>query len=63
MSKLYIVRGVDPTGRRFSGLYTEQDARYLATISRLNRVIDRDTQAVIQFTYQPTNGLENICAE
>jgi len=46
----YIVRGVDPYGRKFAGLYTEADARNLAASDSLNIVIDRATQRVINFT-------------
>lgn len=46
----YIVQGVDMYGRKFAGLYTETDARSLAIASRLNIVIDRATQRVIDFT-------------
>ena len=48
---LYIVTGIDPQGRIFRGLYPEQDARYLAGINHLNKVLDRATGAVIQFTH------------
>ena len=46
----YIVQGVDMYGRKFAGLYTEADARSLAIADRLNIVIDRATQRVIDFT-------------
>jgi hypothetical protein len=36
---LYIVEGVDPSGRKFAGLYTKADADYLVASDRLNRVI------------------------
>jgi hypothetical protein len=47
----YIVQGVDMYGRKFAGLYTEADARSLAIADRLNKVIDRATQRVINFTH------------
>ena len=47
----YIVQGVDMYGRKFAGLYTEADARSLAIANRLNKVIDRVTQRVINFTH------------
>ena len=46
----YIVQGVDMYGRKFAGLYNETDARSLATADRLNIVLDRATQRVINFT-------------
>lgn len=36
---LYIVEGVDPTGRKFAGLYTKAEAEYLVQSNRLNRII------------------------
>jgi hypothetical protein len=48
--KLYIVEGVDLYGRKFTGLYTESEARYLAERDRLNIVYDRITHDVVQFT-------------
>ena len=48
---LYVVTGIDPQGREFCGLYTEDDARYLSGINCLNKVLDRTTGAVIQFTH------------
>ena len=49
--KLFIVTGVDPYGRKFAGVYTEQDARYLQQSDpRLNKVYDYATKRVIQFT-------------
>jgi len=50
---LYIVEGVDPSGRKFAGLYNIEEARDLARASRLNIVRDRYTHAVIQSTNQP----------
>jgi len=50
--KLYIVEGVDFYGRKFTGLYTETEARYLAATDRLNTVYDRTTQVVVHFTQQ-----------
>lgn len=51
MDTLYVVEGVDPQGREFRGLYTEEDARYLNGINCLNKVLDRKTLTVIQFTH------------
>lgn len=48
--KLYIVEGVDMYGRKFTGLYTESEARYLVERDRLNTVYDRITHDVVQFT-------------
>lgn len=50
--KLYIVEGVDFYGRKFTGLYMESEARYLAATDRLNTVYDRITHDVVQFTNQ-----------
>ena len=50
--KLYIVEGIDFYGRKFTGLYTETEARYLAAIDRLNTVYDRITHDVVHFTNQ-----------
>ena len=50
--KLYIVEGVDFYGRKFTGLYIESEARYLAATDRLNTVYDRITHDVVQFTNQ-----------
>jgi len=50
--KLYIVEGIDFYGRKFTGLYTETEARYLAATDRLNTVYDRTTQVVVHFTNQ-----------
>lgn len=50
---LYIVQGVDHNGRKFAGLYTIEEARDLASASRLNVVRDRYTHAVIHLTNQP----------
>jgi hypothetical protein len=36
---LYVVQGVDPTGRKFSGIYTKEDADYLLAADRLNRLV------------------------
>jgi hypothetical protein len=36
---LYIIEGVDPTGRKFSGQYTKEDADYLLAADRLNRLV------------------------
>jgi len=49
---LYIVEGVDPSGRKFAGLYTEHDAKDLAMASRLNVVRDRVTKDMIQFNHE-----------
>jgi hypothetical protein len=38
-SVLYIVQGVDNQGRKFSGVYTAEDAAYLVATNRLNRII------------------------
>jgi hypothetical protein len=44
---LYIVQGVDPSGRKFAGVYTKADADYLVASDCLNKVIgtriSRDT--------------------
>jgi hypothetical protein len=44
---LYIVEGVDPSGRKFAGVYTKADADYLVASDCLNKVIgtriNRDT--------------------
>ena len=50
---LYIVEGVDPSGRKFAGLYNIEEARDLASASRLNVVRERYTHAVIHLTNQP----------
>lgn len=50
--KLYIVEGVDFYGRKFTGLYMESEARYLAATDRLNTVYDRITHDVVHFTNQ-----------
>ena len=48
---LFIVHGVDPSGRRFAGLYTEQDARYLNQLDPcLNKVFERSMGRVVNFT-------------
>jgi len=36
---LYIVEGIDPSGRKFRGLYSKEDAEYLAASHRLNRIV------------------------
>jgi hypothetical protein len=36
---LYIIEGVDPSGRKFSSVYNKQDAEYLIASDRLNRII------------------------
>jgi hypothetical protein len=36
---LYIVEGVDATGRKFSGVYNKEDAAYLVASDRLNRIV------------------------
>jgi hypothetical protein len=47
---LFIVHGVDPSGRKFAGLYTEQDARYLNQLDpRLNKVFERSTGRMVNF--------------
>lgn len=48
--KLYIVEGIDFYGRKFTGLYSETEARYLAASDRLNTVYDRITNDVVHFT-------------
>jgi hypothetical protein len=44
---LYIVEGVDPSGRKFAGVYSKSDADYLVASDCLNKVIgtriNRDT--------------------
>ena len=44
---LYIVEGVDPSGRKFAGGYPKSDADYLVASDCLNRIIgtriSRDT--------------------
>jgi hypothetical protein len=44
---LYIVEGVDPSGRKFAGVYSKSDADYLVANDCLNKVIgtriSRDT--------------------
>lgn len=35
-----VVEGVDPAGRKFRGLYTEADARYLVESNRLNKIVE-----------------------
>lgn len=47
---VYIVLGRDPYGRKFSGLYNEEDARSLAKAERLNIVLDRVSHNVVHFT-------------
>lgn len=48
---LFIVHGVDPYGRKFAGVYTEQDARYLQQADpRLNKVVHKATGVVVNFT-------------
>jgi len=36
---LYIIEGVDPTGRRFTSVYRKEDADYLLAADRLNRLV------------------------
>jgi hypothetical protein len=50
--KLYIVEGIDFYGRKFTGLYMESEARYLAATDRLNIVYDRITHDVVHFSHQ-----------
>jgi hypothetical protein len=55
---LYIVEGVDPSGRKFAGVYSKADADYLVASDCLNKVIgtrtNRDTINSLTF-----NRLEN----
>ena len=41
---LYIVEGIDPSGRKFTGLYNKEDAEYLVQSNRLNRIIGTRTK-------------------
>jgi hypothetical protein len=46
---LYIVEGIDPAGRKFRGLYSEQDALELqASNPRLNIIIAKREQRVVK---------------
>lgn len=40
---LYIVEGVDPSGRKFAGVYSKTDADYLVASDCLNKVIGTRT--------------------
>ena len=42
---LYIVEGVDPSGRKFRGLYNKADAEYLAASHCLNRIVGTVTSS------------------
>jgi len=58
-SELFIIEGIDQAGRKFRGIYSEQDARYLASVDCLNKVYSRSTGVMVYFTQEPTNRLEN----
>jgi len=46
---LYVVEGIDPAGRKFRGLYSEQDALELqASNPRLNIIIAKREQRVVK---------------
>jgi hypothetical protein len=36
---LYIIEGVDPSGRKFNSVYNKADADYLLAADRLNRLV------------------------
>jgi hypothetical protein len=55
---LYIVEGVDPSGRKFAGVYPKSDADYLVASDRLNRIIGTLTNRDTINTLTP-NRLEN----
>jgi hypothetical protein len=51
----YLVRGFDKWGNKIVGLYSEEEARYLAT-DRLNTIVDRVTGRMVNLehlTYTP----------